>query len=147
MNGLELQEELIARRIGLPVVFVTGYGDVPTTARALKMGAVDFLEKPFQDDMILEAIQRAIERDAMGREQRASQAENEERLSRLSARERQVLDLVLAGCPNKAVATKLGVTQRTVEVHRARIMRKTQTRSLPELVRLVERSQACNKDC
>lgn len=146
MSGLELQEELVARRMSIPVIIITGHGDVPTAIRGLKTGAVDFIEKPFQDQEILEAIQTAIEKDAKQRRRHASRAENQRRLSDLSAREREVLDLVLAGCPNKAVAANLGVTQRTVEVHRARIMRKTQAQSLPELARLVERSHAHNEN-
>jgi len=134
MSGLELQEALSARSARLPVVLITGHGDVAMAVRAMKAGASDFIEKPFNDQVLLDAVNRALARARDG--QGAGRAEVEARLSALTPREREVLVLVVEGRPNKVVATRLGLSTRTVEVHRARVMEKMQARSLAELVRM-----------
>jgi FixJ family two-component response regulator len=136
VNGLELQERLAARGHSLPIIIVTGHGDVPMATRALKAGAIDFLEKPVSDQLLLERIDYAINLDRRQRRQRAELADMRARLGKLSARERAVLDLVVEGNPNKLIATKLGVTPKTIEAHRAKIMRKTAAGSVAELVRM-----------
>jgi two-component system response regulator FixJ len=136
MDGLLLQEELVNRRIGLPVIIVTGHGDVPLAVRAMKAGAVDFIEKPFDDDLLLQSIGRAL---AMGKESRnqASFAEAATvRVGQLTERERQVLERLVAGQPNKVIAYELDISPRTVEIHRAHVMEKLQARSLSDVVRL-----------
>jgi two-component system, LuxR family, response regulator FixJ len=130
MSGLDLQRELKRRGVALPVVVITGHGDVPAAVAALKIGAVDFLEKPFDSDVVLASIEEALG----GRTpvQPAAAA----RLAGLTPREREVMDLVVAGQTNKAIAHRLGIAVRTVEIHRARVMEKTATRNLSELIRL-----------
>lgn len=135
MSGLDLQEELLRRSVHLPIVFITAHGDVPTTVRALKKGAVDFLEKPFKDQDLLDCIHRAIEQDSRNRRERAQIDAIQARIARLTAREREVLELVVTGKPNKIIASELGVTTKTVEAHRARVMEKMRARSVAELVR------------
>lgn len=137
MSGLELQEFLSERGIRAPVVMVTGYGDVPMAVRALKGGAVDFLEKPFTDQEFLETINEAIARDFRQREKDAELAKVKERIARLTPREREVMDLVLDGKPNKTIATELGLSPKTVEVHRSRVMAKMQCSSLAALLQSV----------
>jgi two-component system, LuxR family, response regulator FixJ len=137
MSGLDLQREVKRRNLRLTIVIITGHGDVPLAVAALKAGAVDFIEKPFDADAILASIDEALRRAAPTR---ASAAVDREalaaRVKELSAREREVMDLVVAGHPNKVVAHRLGIAVRTVEIHRARVMEKTGTRNLSELVRL-----------
>jgi two-component system, LuxR family, response regulator FixJ len=136
MDGLTLQQELGNRRVGLPVIIVTGHGDVPLAVRAMKAGAVDFIEKPFDDELLLQSIQRAL---AMGHENRtqASFAQHATaRAALLTERERQVLDRLVAGQPNKVIAYELDISPRTVEIHRAHVMEKLQARSLSDVVRL-----------
>ncbi|NIR29952.1 MAG: response regulator transcription factor [Gammaproteobacteria bacterium] len=142
LSGLELQEHLSAAGISLPVIMLTGHGDVPAAVRALKAGAVDFLEKPYDSDMLLERVQQAITRDAQERRVSSLQAETTQRLEQLTPREREVMELIVAGKANKVVAFELQISERTVELHRARIMKKMGVRSLPELMRLVLRSGA-----
>lgn len=137
MSGLELQEFLVERGIRAPVIMVTGYGDVPMAVRALKGGAVDFLEKPFTDQELLETINEAVERDYRQRGKDAELAKVKERIARLTPREREVMDLVLDGKPNKAIATELGLSPKTVEVHRSRVMAKMQVGSLAALLQTV----------
>jgi FixJ family two-component response regulator len=134
MSGLELQEALSARSARLPVVLITGHGDVAMAVRAMKAGASDFIEKPFNDQVLLDAVNRALARARDG--QGVGRAEIEARLATLTPREREVLLLVAEGRPNKVVATRLGLSTRTVEVHRARVMEKMQARSLADLVRM-----------
>ncbi|HEV2303229.1 MAG TPA: response regulator FixJ [Stellaceae bacterium] len=134
LGGLEVQERLQAEGAGLPVVVITGHGDVPLAVRAMKAGAVDFVEKPFSETAILGAVERALE---IGRRHQGGgmvAAEAEARVARLSGREREVLDRLVAGKPNKVIAYELSISPRTVEIHRARVMEKTGARSLPELV-------------
>ncbi len=136
MSGLELQEKLTEDAIPLPVVVITGHGDVPLAVRALKGGAVDFIEKPFNDQVLLDAVQRAIALDAGRRQEYERNADIASRLASLTPREREVLELVVAGRANKVIAAELGVSQKTVEAHRARVMEKMEAQSLSELVRM-----------
>jgi two-component system, LuxR family, response regulator FixJ len=136
MDGLALQEELVNKRVGIPVIIVTGHGDVPLAVRAMKAGAVDFIEKPFDDDLLLKSIERAL---TVGKESR-SQASLAEaataRVALLTERERQVLERLVAGRANKVIAYELDISPRTVEIHRAHVMEKMQARSLSDVVRL-----------
>jgi FixJ family two-component response regulator len=137
MSGLELQERLCADGHHIPVIVLTGFGDVPTAVRALKGGAVDFLEKPFNPQALLDLVQQAIAQDAEIRAQAAHEARLAERKALLTPREQEVMELVVAGKANKVIAIDLSISERTVELHRARIMKKMQARSLAELVRMV----------
>ena len=137
MSGLELYEKLNARRCSLPVIFITGHGDVPMAVSALKKGAVDFIEKPFNDKELLRVIGECLERERTTRAQRLREGEAGRRLASLTEREREVMDLVLAGKLNKQIADVLNISIKTVEVHRARIMDKMGVRSVAELVQAV----------
>jgi RNA polymerase sigma factor (sigma-70 family) len=136
LGGLELQEELIKRGNTLPIIFITGHGDVPMAVEAMQKGAVDFIQKPFRDQELLDRIREALATDEERREEQQQQAAVIERLDRLTNREREVFDLVVTGKPNKVIAYELGVSQRTVEIHRARVMEKMQARSLADLVKM-----------
>jgi RNA polymerase sigma factor (sigma-70 family) len=137
MSGLQLQKRLEELGSSPPIIFITGHGDVPMAVGAIQRGAVDFLQKPFRDQDLLDRIQQALELDAKRRRELHKRRELERRLEQLTAREREVLDLVVAGNPNKVVAGELGLSQRTVEIHRSHVMEKMQVDSLAELVRLV----------
>lgn len=141
LSGLELQERLAERGSRLPIIFLTGHGDVPDAVAAMRAGAVDFLRKPFRDQDLLDRIQQALEVDRARRTAAGERAELAARLERLTPREREVLDRVVAGQPNKQIAAELGVSDRTVEIHRARAMAKMEAASLAELVRLVLRAR------
>jgi two-component system response regulator FixJ len=130
MDGLEFQEKLSGARIDVPVIVMTGHADVPLAVRAMKAGAVDFIEKPFSDDAILASIETA-----MKRQPRAVDPGLIERLQSLTPREREVLELLVVGHPNKVIAHRLDISPRTVEIHRAHVMEKMKAKSLPELVR------------
>ncbi len=136
MDGIELQRRLTELGIQLPLVMMTGQADVPTAIKALKAGAADFIEKPFKDQVLLGAIHAAIEIGRRARHQRAEFAAAEERLKTLTPREMEVLEKLVEGHPNKVIAHQLGMSPRTVEVHRGRIMDKTGAKSLSELVRM-----------
>ncbi len=136
LSGLELQERLVGAGSTLPVIFITGHGDVPMAVEAMQKGAFDFVQKPFSEDDLLGRIQAALAADRRVRDERARRAEVAARLGRLTAREREVMELVITGKPNKVIAWELGVSQRTVEIHRARVMDKMQARSLADLVRM-----------
>ena len=136
MSGLDLQAELARRDISIPTIVVTGHGDVPMAVRAMKLGAIDFVEKPFNDQELLERIQKAIEGDLEARRGDRERVEACALLATLSPREREVLDLLVLGKANKEVADQLGLSTRTVEGHRARLMEKLACGSLAELVRL-----------
>lgn len=136
MNGLELQGELKRRGIALPVIIITGHGEVPLAVAALKAGAVDFLEKPFDSDALLASIQDALRRGAVSRASPFDREIIAARLAQLTPREREVMNLVVAGHPNKVVANRLGIAVRTVEIHRAKVMDKTEARNLSELIRM-----------
>ncbi|MBI1815807.1 MAG: response regulator transcription factor [Deltaproteobacteria bacterium] len=137
MGGLNLQQELNRREIGLPIRIVTGYAEVPMAVRALKAGAFDFIEKPFSDQLLLERVRQAITIDRETRHARAVRAEAALRVARLTPREREVMELVIVGYPNKIIADRLGLSPKTVEVHRSQVMRRLEVDSLAELVRLV----------
>ncbi len=137
LSGLALQRELISRRIGLPVIVMTGHGDVKLSVEAMKAGAVDFIEKPFQDEVMLTAIRAAFDRYARDTRHHDEANAVEARLHTLTMREREVLDGLLAGHPNKTIAHELNISARTVEVHRANVMTKMGAANLPELVRMV----------
>jgi two-component system response regulator FixJ len=137
IDGLALQRRLTELGIKLPVIVMTGHGDVPLAVEAMKSGAVDFIEKPFDDEVLLAAIRSALNRyDEQGRRE-AEAAQIAAKLNALSVRERQVLDGLIAGRPNKTIAYDLDISPRTVEVHRANVMAKMQAKSLPDLVRMV----------
>ncbi len=136
LGGLELQQELINRGNELPIIFVTGHGDVPMAVEAMQKGAIDFIQKPFRDQDLLDRISDALKTDRKRRENKAQQSKVTERVQKLTKREREVFDLVVTGKPNKVIAYELGVSQRTVEIHRARVMEKMQARSLADLVKL-----------
>jgi FixJ family two-component response regulator len=136
LGGLELQDELISRGGTLPIIFITGHGDVPMAVDAMQKGAVDFIQKPFRDQELLDRIREALSTDKQRREERDRQTEVMGRLERLTNREKEVFDLVVTGKPNKVIAYELDVSQRTVEIHRARVMEKMEARSLADLVRM-----------
>ena len=137
MSGLQLQKRLEELGSVPPIVFITGHGDVPMAVEALRAGAVDFIQKPFRDQDLLDRIQRALELDAERRSGLRERQGATERLERLTGRENEILELVVAGKPNKVIASRLGVSRRTVEVHRSRVMEKMEVDSLAELVRIV----------
>jgi two-component system, LuxR family, response regulator FixJ len=137
MSGLELQQQLNMRGAVIPVIFITGHGDVPMAVEAMQQGAFDFLQKPFRDQDLIDRIQRALERDGRSRAALAEHAKIRERLESLTTREREVLTLMTRGMSNKLMAAELGVSQRTVEIHRARVMEKSGAASLAQLVRMV----------
>jgi len=139
LSGIELQERLRHDGVELPIIFITGHGDVPVSVQAMKSGALDFLEKPFDDAQLVERIREAFEIDARRRAQRSERDRIAERLARLTRREREVLSLLVQGLSNKEVAERLEVSHRTVEVHRARIMHKMEAGSLAELVQAAVR--------
>jgi FixJ family two-component response regulator len=136
LTGLQLQEEMSRHRLELPVVFISGHGDVASSVRALKGGALDFLEKPFSDDHLLGVVAEALERDRTSREARQQRRTLEARLARLTPRECEVFALVVTGLGNKQVGWELGVAEKTIKVHRARVMAKMEAGSLAELVRM-----------
>jgi FixJ family two-component response regulator len=137
MSGLELQQELNVRGGTLPVVFISGHGDIPMAVEAMQAGAYDFLQKPFTEHDLLDRVQRAVTRDAELRSQARQLHRVRARFDSLTPREREVLELVTAGKANKIIAADLGLSQRTVEIHRARVMEKMEARSLAQLVRMV----------
>ncbi|HXX44854.1 MAG TPA: response regulator transcription factor [Candidatus Acidoferrales bacterium] len=139
LNGLEFQEVLHKAGIRIPIVFITAHGEVPMASRAMKAGAVDFLTKPFQKQELLTAVHQAIDRDRVARKAEAAISRVRSKWEKLTPREREVMDLVVAGLMNKEIAAKLGVTEITVKVHRGRVMEKMEADSLPELVRMSER--------
>jgi FixJ family two-component response regulator len=139
ISGLELQNKLIAAGIHIPIIFITAHGDIPMSVRAMKSGAVEFLTKPFRDQDLLDAIQQALERDRVARQQQNEIAELQDRFERLTARERQVMKLVISGMPTKGIASVLGTSEITAKVHRSQVMHKMEARSLVELGRMAEK--------
>lgn len=140
ISGLDLQDQLNARQLGLPVIFLTGHGTVPASVRAMKAGAMDFLEKPVEDQTLLDAVSKALEEDRRARLIQAEVKAIQQRLATLTAREYEVLTFIISGRLNRQVAAELGTTEKTIKVHRARIMEKMQCASLAELVRLAEKA-------
>ena len=139
MSGLAFQQELARLGIALPVIFITGHGDIPMSVRAMKAGAIEFLTKPFHDQELLDAIHTAIKRDRERRREAVLVAELQERYATLTERERQIMTLVVIGRANKQIAAELNLSEMTVKVHRGQVMRKMQAGSLPELVRMADR--------
>jgi FixJ family two-component response regulator len=136
MSGLALQERLAADAITLPILIITGYGDVPIAVQAMRQGAFDFIEKPFSGQVLVERIDAALAEDARRRKTRITREEVRRRRTTLTQRERQVMDLVVQGKPNKLVGSALGLSPKTVEVHRANVMKKMEAQSLADLVRM-----------
>lgn len=139
LSGLDLQGELAARNCQVPIVFITGHGDIPMTVRAMKAGAVEFLTKPFRDQDLLDAIHIALERDGARREQEKEITELQQRFDLLTSREREVISLVAVGKLNKQIADQLGTAENTIKVHRSRAMEKLRADSLAALVRMIEK--------
>lgn len=137
MDGLDLQERLQEREISMPVIFLTGHADVPKAVRAMKQGALDFIEKPFDDEHLLSRVQYAMTKGALQRHRKAERDRVTERIEQLTPREREALNLIVAGRTNKEIAEQLHISPRTVEVHRARLMKKLEAESLSDLVRMV----------
>jgi FixJ family two-component response regulator len=139
LSGLDLQKRTGDAGIEIPIIFITGHGDIPMSVRAMKAGAVEFLTKPFRDQDLLDAIQQALDRDRTVRNQRAALEELRSRFSSLTSREREVMKLVVAGLLNKQIGAELGTSETTVKIHRHQVMEKMEAGSLPELVRMADR--------
>jgi FixJ family two-component response regulator len=139
LSGLDLQRRTTEARIEIPIIFITGYGDIPMTVGAMKAGAVEFLSKPFRDQDLLDAIQQALERDRKARDQRAALEELRSRFASLTPREREVMARVVAGLLNKQIGVELGMSETTVKIHRHQVMDKMRAGSLPELVRMADK--------
>lgn len=138
-SGLDLQKRMVEAAMEMPIIFITGHGDIPMTVKAMKAGAVEFLTKPFRDQDLLDAIQQALERDRKAREQRVEIEELRRRVDSLTPREREVLNLVVTGLLNKQIAGELGTSETTVKIHRRQVMDKMGANSLAELVRMSDR--------
>ena len=139
LSGLDLQQALLRAKSHLPVIFITGHGDIPMSVQAMKAGAVEFLPKPFREQDLLDALKLALDRDRITRQQRAEQAALRARYDSVTPREQQVMGLLVTGLLNKEIATTLGVSEVTIKVHRSQIMQKMQADSLANLVRMAER--------
>ena len=140
LSGLDLQKELADADLSMPIIFMTGHGTVPMSVRAMKAGAVDFLQKPVDEQVLLDAIHQALEQGSREQEELAEKTEIQRRIDSLTAREREVFELVVSGMLNKQIAAELGASEKTIKVHRARVMQKMQADSLADLVRMAERA-------
>ena len=136
LSGLELQQKLIEMGSSLPIIFISGHGDIPMAVEAMQKGAFDFIQKPFRDQELLDRISEALNTARMREAEREQKLDVQDRIDTLTKREHEVLDLVVTGKPNKIIAHELGVSQRTIEIHRARVMEKMRAKSLAELVRM-----------
>jgi RNA polymerase sigma factor (sigma-70 family) len=139
ISGLDLQQELRKAKVGIPIIFITAHADIPMTVRAMKSGAAEFLTKPFREQELLDAVQRSLSRGRLAREKQLELAELRQRFEKLSAREREVMRLVVSGMLNKQIAAELGASETTVKIHRGHAMEKMQAKSLPELVRMADK--------
>ena len=139
LDGLELQKRIAVERVDMPIIFITGYGDVPKTVQAMKRGAVEFLTKPFNDEVLLAAIRQALERSHLSLTQEAEMRELRDRYASLTPRERQVMALVVSGLLNKQVGGELGISEITVKAHRGQVMQKMKANSVADLVKMAER--------
>jgi RNA polymerase sigma factor (sigma-70 family) len=145
LSGLDFQHELAARNCHMPIIFVTGHGDIPMSVQAMKAGAVEFLTKPFRDQDLLDAIRIALEKDRSIREQDKEVADLKRRFNSLTPREQEVISLVVSGMLNKQIADQLGTAENTVKVHRSRAMEKMKAQSVPDLVRMIEKLKASSE--
>ena len=139
LSGLDLQREMVERGIHIPVIFITGHGDIPMSVQAMKAGAVEFLTKPFRDQDLLDAVRAGIQLDRQGRKERAELAELRDGLRQLTPREREVMSLVVAGLLNKQIAVRLGASEKTIKIHRSHVMQKMRADSLADLVRMSQK--------
>jgi RNA polymerase sigma factor (sigma-70 family) len=142
LSGLDFQRELAARNIRIPIVFITGHGDIPMTVKAMKAGAIEFLTKPFRDQDLLDAVRIALERDHVRNEQEKELTDLRQRFNSLTPREKEVISMVVSGMLNKQIADQLGTAENTVKVHRSRAMEKMGAQSLADLVRMIEKLKA-----
>ena len=139
LSGLDLQREMVERGIHIPVVFITGHGDIPMSVQAMKAGAVEFLTKPFRDQDLLDAVRSGIQLDRKEREERAELAELRDCVRQLTQREQQVMSLVVSGLLNKQIALQLGTSEKTIKIHRSQVMRKMRATSLADLIRMSQK--------
>jgi FixJ family two-component response regulator len=139
MSGIDFQHELLGAQIYIPIIFITSHGDIPMSVRAMKMGAIEFLPKPFRDQELLDSVQVALERDRARRLHQGEIAEIQKRVASLTPREREVLPLVVSGLPNKRIADVIGTSETTVKVHRSQLTRKMSANSFADLVRMAEK--------
>jgi FixJ family two-component response regulator len=145
LSGLDLQKRMAEAHVEIPIIFITGHGDIPMTVQAMKAGAVEFLTKPFRDQELLDAIQQALERDRQAREQRAETEGLRRRFDSLTPREMEVMELMVAGLLNKQIAAELGASETTVKIHRHKVMEKMGAGSLAELVKMAEKGISTQK--
>jgi len=145
LSGLDFQRELAARNCHMPIIFITGHGDIPMSVRAMKAGAVEFLTKPFRDQDLLDAVRIALEKDRERRERKKEVSDLKERFNSLTPREQKVISMVVAGMLNKQIADQLGTAENTVKVHRSRAMEKMRAQSVAELVKMIDKLESSMK--